>query len=82
MENIFVTATIISVVFLVSKFIEMRFIEKESKPFKLLMRDALVVYISVVFGDFIIGQIAPMTKMSGGLGMPNVTPAFTDNPGF
>jgi hypothetical protein len=80
MDNIFVVAAIISVVFLVAKFIEMRFIEKESKPMKLLIRDALLVYFSVVFGYFIIGQINPMLK--GGAGGSNVTPVFTDNPGF
>ena len=55
----------------------MRFIEKESKPLKLLIRDALVVYFSVVFGDFIIRQVNPV--ISGGAKM---TPVFTDNPGF
>ena len=80
MDNIFVIAAIISVIFLISKFIEMRFIEKESKPLKFLIRDALLVYFSVVFGDFVIGQINPMIK--GGASASNVTPVFTDNPGF
>jgi hypothetical protein len=77
MNNIFIIATIISIVFLIVKFIEMRFIEKESKPFKLLIRDALLVYFSVIASDFIIGQINPIIK-----GGSNVTPVFTDNPGF
>ena len=80
MNNIFVIAGIISIVFLIAKFIEMRFIEKESKPFKLLIRDALLVYFSVVFGDFLIGQINPIIK--GGSSTSTVTPVFTDNPGF
>jgi hypothetical protein len=33
----------------------MRFIEKESKPLKILIRDALLVYFSVVSGYFIVG---------------------------
>jgi hypothetical protein len=77
MNNIFVIAAIISVTYIIAKFIEMRFIEKESKPLKLLIRDALVVYFSVVFGDFIIRQVNPV--ISGGA---TVTPVFTDNPGF
>ena len=80
MDNIFFVAAIISVVFLIAKFIEMRFIEKESKPLKLLIRDALLVYFSVVFGYFIIGQINPLLR--GGTSGSIVTPAFTDNPGF
>lgn len=73
-------AAIISIVFLVVKFIEMRFVEKESKPLKLLIRDALLVYFSVVAGYFIIDQINPILK--GGAFKPNVSPVFTDNPSF
>lgn len=80
MDNIFIIAAIISVVFLISKFIEMRFIEKETKPLKFLIRDSLLVYFSVVFGDFVIGQIKPIVK--GGTSSSTVTPVFTDNPGF
>jgi hypothetical protein len=77
MNNIFVIAAIISVTYIIAKFIEMRFIEKESKPLKLLIRDALVVYFSVVFGDFIIRQVNPVISRG-----EKVTPVFTDNPGF
>jgi hypothetical protein len=76
MDNIFVIAGIISVVFLIAKFIEMRFIDKENKPLKLLIRDALLVYFSVVFGNFIIEQLKPI---GGSTGAPQV---FTDNPDF
>ena len=73
-------AAIISFVFLIVKFIEMRFVEKESKPLKLLIRDALLVYFSVVAGYFIINQINPILK--GGAFNSNITPVFTDNPSF
>jgi hypothetical protein len=80
MENIFIFAAIISIIFFITKFIEMRFVEKESKPLKLLIRDALLVYFSVVAGHFIIGQINPLLR--GGSNSSLVTPVFTDNPGF
>jgi len=80
MDNIFIVAAVISIIFFISKFIEMRFIEKESKPLKLLIRDALLVYFSVVSGYFIIGQINPL--LQGGGSRSQVTPVFTDNPGF
>lgn len=73
-------ALIISIVFLVIKFIEMRFIDKESKPLKLLIRDTLLVYISVVIGYYILEQLKPVIQ-SGGSNVIN-TPVFTDNPGF
>jgi hypothetical protein len=80
MENIFIIATIISVVFLIAKFVEMRFIEKENKPLKVLIRDSLLVYFSVVFGYFIMSQLNPIMK--GGSNISPSTPVFTDNPGF
>lgn len=79
MTNIFVIAAIISITFLLIKFLEMRYIEKESKPLKLLIRDAFLVYFSVIIANFIIEQINPVLK--GGT-TAKVTPVFTDNPGF
>ena len=60
------------------KFIEMRYIDKESKTLKILIRDTLVVYLSVIAANFIMDQLNPV--MTGG--MKKVTPVFTDNPGF
>jgi hypothetical protein len=76
MDNIFVIAGIISVIFLIIKFIEMRFVDKESKPLKLLIRDAIVVFFSVISGNFIMEQLSPVMQKGG------VTPVFTDNPEF
>jgi hypothetical protein len=80
MKNIFVIAAVISITFLLVKFIEMRFIEKDSKPLKELIRDALLVYFSVILANFIIEQINPI--MNGGSNTAKQTPIFTDNPGF
>jgi len=80
MDNIFIIAAIISVIFIIAKFIEMRFIEKEAKPLKLLIRDALVVYISVISGYFILEQLKPMLQDGGSSSV--VTHVFTDNPDF
>ena len=77
MENIFLVAGIIACIFLISKFIEMRFIEKENKPVKLLIRDTILVYVCVLFGDFIYEQLNPI--IDGNVAVPAV---FTDNPGF
>ena len=56
MENLFLLATIISVVYFLFKFLEMRFVKKEDKPLKELVRDTLHVYISAVIGIFIADQ--------------------------
>ena len=79
MTSIFVVAAIISIIFLLAKFLEMRYIEKESKPLKLLIRDSFLVYFSVIIADFVIDQINPVIKSAT---VSKVTPVFTDNPGF
>ena len=56
MSNYFVIGLISSIMYLVFKFIEMRFILKENKPLKELFRDTLIVYLSVVSGLFISEQ--------------------------
>jgi hypothetical protein len=80
MDNIFINAGIISFVFLIAKFIEMRFFERENKPLKVLIRDALLVYFSVLSGYFVLDQLKPVIQ-DGGNG--SITPqVFTDNPNF
>lgn len=80
MDKIFVVAGIISVTYLIFKFIEMRFIEKENKPLKVLLRDTLLVYFSVVSGIFVFEQLTPVIKENLA---PSSNPmVFTDNPEF
>ena len=77
MENSnFFNAFIISIVYLLFKFIEMRFIIKKNKPLKELVREALLVYLSILAGHFIIEQIIPLKSA---LQVPKV---FTDTPDF
>jgi hypothetical protein len=77
MENVFIVAMIISIVFFIGKFVEMRFIEKENKPLKFLIRDTILVYFSVIISNFIVTQINPIVN-----NVQKNTPVFTDNPGF
>lgn len=80
MENIFIIASLISFFYLIIKFIEMRFIEKDNKPLKVLIKDTLVVYLCVLLGNFIVEQINP--SLLGEETTNIVTQVFTDNPGF
>jgi hypothetical protein len=77
MDNVFIQAGIIAVLFLLIKFGEMRLILKENKPVKLLMRDSVIVYISAVIGMYIIDQF-----LLQGENTKIVTKAFIDNPNF
>ena len=78
MNNVFIIAAFISIIFFIAKFIEMRFIDKENKPLKYLLRDSLLVYFSVICGHFVIDQLKPVIQEGGSIN-PEV---FTDNPGF
>lgn len=79
MDNIFLSAGLISFIFLIGKFIEMRYIDKEPKPLKLLIRDSLFVYVSVVIGFFILEQLQPVVEKVSNINHPA---AFVDNPPF
>lgn len=79
MNNIFLVAGIISVIYFIGKFLEMRYIDNEPKPLKILVRDTLLVYVSVVCGNFIIDQLQPVLNEADIQDNPLV---FTDNPSF
>ncbi len=81
MDNIFLAAGIISVIFFIAKFLEMQYVDKEPKPLKLLIRDSLLVYISVISGCFILDQLKPVLN---DIEVSSISPplAFTDNPPF
>lgn len=79
MDNIFLVAGIISVIFFIAKFLEMRYIDNEPKPLKILIRDSLMVYVSVVIGSFILEQLKPVINESN---LQSVPAVFTDNPPF
>ena len=79
MENIYIISAIISIAYLLFKFTEMRCLQKETKPLKELVKDGLMVFVSVIIGDFTYRQMHPISKMILGDGS---TQAFTDNPTF
>ena len=58
----FVLAAVIAIVYIIFLFLEMRFVMKENKPLKNLFRDGLLVYLSVLVGDFLLNQLAPLRK--------------------
>jgi hypothetical protein len=74
--NTFVGALVIAGLYLLMRFLEMRFILKENKPLKILLRETVMVYLSVLGGDFIIQQLGPLKAIAG---TPSV---FTTPPDF
>jgi|TARA_X000000368_G_C22492459_1_gene476960 hypothetical protein len=74
-KTILLNGFVISFLFLIAKFIEMRFITKENLPPKILVRDALLVYVAVIVAHYIMTQLNnKQTK--------EFVEVFTDNPSF
>jgi len=90
MENILTIAIIATVCFCAFKFIEMRFIEKEKepKPLKFMVRDALIVFMSAIVGVYMYeqfdGSISGLMNTVTETKVLNTgsTEVFTDTPGF
>ena len=78
-SNIFVNAGAAAILFLIMKYIEIRFIEKENKPLKELIKDTLIVYISVLSGFYLLDQLSPMMES---VSSDNIPAVFTGNPEF
>lgn len=75
-SSIFVTAVAISVAYLLFRFVEMRLILKKNQPLKILARDTIIVYLSVLLGTFVMQQF-------GNVSLGNkITEVFTNNPEF
>ena len=87
-SNAYIVSGIIAFVFLVAKFLEMRFSASSSsvdesgaapKPLKILLRDSLLVYVSSLLGFYIIAQFEEhaVTSSAG-----KEVAAFTGGPDF
>lgn len=74
-NNNLINAGIVSAIFLVFKFIEMRFITKTDIPPKQLIRDAIIVFISFILGQYLLDQFE---NAKGN----KFIEVFTDNPAF
>lgn len=77
MEKYLIHSGIISFIYLLLKFVEMRITKNEAKPMKELIRDTVIVYLSAIIGLYIIGEFMPTTTV-----VKTVTNVFTDVPGF
>ena len=83
-SNAYIVSGIIAFVFMVAKFLEMRFSSVEEtgaapKPLKIMLRDALLVYVSSLLGFYIIAQFEEhsVTSSAG-----KDVAAFTGGPDF
>jgi len=96
-QNILIVPVIATALFCVSKFAEMKFIDKDIKPIKVLFRDALIVFISSLTATYIFLHFSDniqeflnvitdtkstASTIIGGGSLISPTEIFTDNPSF
>lgn len=88
MEKIFIISFIITGLFCLVKFIDMKFVDKQMKPLKYVIRDAIIVLASSVVSVYFVFyannsiseffNVVTNTKTIN----PANTQVFTDAPGF
>jgi surface polysaccharide O-acyltransferase-like enzyme len=79
MKNIFLEAFIISFIYVIYIFLEMRYNKNEEKSLKDIVKEGLLVYLAVVSGVFIIDQFKPEVDKL----VSEIPPlVFVDNPPF
>lgn len=79
MNNQVLTAGIISIIYFLIKFIEMRFILKENKPLKHMVIDMLIVFISATITILLLDQFN-LNELIGNV--KSVPGAFINKPDF
>jgi hypothetical protein len=80
-KNIIITAVIISLIFVILRIIEIKFINKEELNFKLIIKDALIVLCSVIAGYYLTEQLKPMMYENAN-SIVKTPVIFTDTPNF
>jgi hypothetical protein len=88
MEKVATIAFLVVLIFCLAKFLEMKYLEKEWKPLKNLVRDAIIVFSSTSIGAYIYFHMDGSMKdflnivtenKSLNVAAPQI---FTDEPGF
>jgi len=80
MENTLQIAIIVGIIFLIIKFIYIKFVKKTNEPLKPIVSDSLITFISTLIALFIMEQFGFLKTMIGG-GDDGIK-AFVSNPEF
>jgi len=88
-HNVFIIPVIITFLFCITKFIEMKFIDKELKPLKFVIRDATIVFVCSLLATFVylnmngtIHEFINVVTDTKTVPIGGNTDIFTGDPGF
>ena len=73
----FTISLAIAIVYVLFKIVEMKILEKKQKPLKPVFKDSIIVFISCLFGLFVMDQVNIAPKSND-----NSSNVFVDNPDF
>lgn len=88
MENLFFIAMFATLLFLAIKILEMKYLDKEMKPIKFMVRDGLIVFVSTILSsygyNYYNGSVTDFLNVITENKVMNTeaTQIFTDSPGF
>lgn len=91
MEKILIAAFVITILFCLAKVVEMKYIDKEMKPLKFMIRDAAIVFSAAIGTLFVFSHMnGPMRNLNDFMNIITDTKTlsaaapevFTDEPGF
>ena len=87
MDNVYIIPFVTTFFFCLAKLIEMKFIDKEMKPMKFLVRDAIIVFVCSLLTNYIFFNFCGslddfMSVITETKTIPKMTEIFTDVPGF
>lgn len=77
--NIIIPSLVMSIIYMIYKIIDMKYISKEEKSLKNITKDSLVVFLCGIFGLFILEQLN-INQIIGNT--KEVLSAFTNDPDF
>ena len=79
MNSYILNSIITSIIYFIIKFIEMRYIDKETKPVKDLFKSTAIVFIASICGGFLMEQFKFNNILENIKEVPKI---FTNEPGF
>jgi len=88
MEKVFILSIVVTCIFVIIKVLEMKYVDKEWKPLKLIIRDSVIILVSSIVGSFLYfnmdGSLTDFLNVVTDNKSFNMsaTQIFTDAPGF
>jgi len=77
--NFIIPSLVISIIYMIYKIIDMKYISKDEKSLKNITKDSLVVFLSSIISMFILEQLK-VNQLIGN--SKDVLSAFTNDPDF